>query len=121
MSCLGDWGKCAEVRQRKENHRYGRVYGIFKKGLVGWGGKEKILEETVGDCHEMENHELEEQQVNNAIEETKLVNIQYKLTRGNEKYSREWNNQIKEREIPGTRKAIRKEENNNRYGAHQGK
>ena len=53
----------------------------WKKALVDWDINGKILEEQVDGCHEMGNHELEEQLVNNAIAEIRIENLQYKLAR----------------------------------------
>ena len=84
----------------------------MEKGLVERNIKEEILEEQVDDCHEMENRELEEHQVNNAISESRIENPQYKLAQGNGKYSRERTIIIREKGIPAAREEIHKEETN---------
>ena len=56
----------------------------------------------------MDSHELEEHQVHNAISDSQLENLQYKLPRGNEKRSRERSKQALEKETTGTRKEIHK-------------
>ena len=49
-----------------------------KKGIEEWNIEVEILEEHVGDCHESDNHELEEAQVNNGVwvESTRTSPIQ---------------------------------------------
>lgn len=47
-------------------------------------------------------------QVNNAIAESQLEDVQYKLSRRNEKYSRERSKQAIEQEVAGMRKEIHK-------------
>ena len=63
----------------------------------------------------MDNRELDERQVNNAVSESHLENLQYKLARCSKKYSREHTKQIIEEEMPGMRKEIHKGWTNNCY------
>ena len=48
-------------------------------GLEAWDIDSKISEGQVGDCHEVDNHELEEAQGNKDIEESQLANLRCKL------------------------------------------
>ena len=89
----------------------------LKKGPEDRNIDTNILEEQVGDFHEMGNSELEEQKVNNDIVGSQLENLQYKLPHGNGKYSREQSQEIIEQEIPGARKEIHKETYNSYGGA----
>ena len=76
-----------------------------------------VLEESVGDCREVDNRELEAGvRVNNDIAESQLGNLQYKLNRRNGKFSRERRQGIIEPEIPGPRQDIPQEETYNWYG-----
>ena len=76
----------------------------------------KILEEQVDDCYEVGNNELDDAQVNNDIEENQLEHPQYKLVRRSEKYSTRRSQEIIEKEMPGSRQEIHKEETYNWYG-----
>ena len=74
---------------------------------MGWGGEEAILEGVVDNSHAMEIYEPEaEKTANNAITKCRLIGSQYKLMRGNGKYSSERMKKIIEQEIPGMRKEI---------------
>ena len=74
------------------------------KGLAEWDVEVEILGEQVDGWHEADNHELEETQVTNDIEVNQLGNPQYKLSKGNVKYSSERSLGIIEKEMAGMRK-----------------
>ena len=53
----------------------------WDQGLVDWDSREGILEKKVDNYHEMDNYKPEEEkQADNAISESKLTGLQYKLT-----------------------------------------
>ena len=53
-----------------------------EEDLEEWDIESKILEGPIGDCREVDNRAIEEENtVNNDIEESQLGNPQYKLSR----------------------------------------
>ena len=61
-------------KSEKEKHGVDRkeFRESWKKGLVHWGSQSGILEEQVGDFHEMGNREHEEHRINNALSGSQL-------------------------------------------------
>ena len=51
-------------------------------GLEEWNIEVEISQDQDGDCHVVDNHDLEEVQVYNAIEENQLERLQYELSEG---------------------------------------
>ena len=87
------------------------------QGLVGWGGKEGILEKEVDNYPETDNYGPEEEKKsNNGVEESQLTCLQYKLTQGNGKYGNGDAQKIIDQDMPGMRTDIPKGETNNCYG-----
>ena len=79
------------------------------KGMVDWDIAQRILEEEVGYCHEMDIRGIgEDNHANNAIGESQLEGLQYKLTQCNERCISARNKKITEKEMPWIRKAIQK-------------
>ena len=91
------------------------------KGLESRNSNDNIVEEQVGDCREMGNHEVKERTVNNAISGNILGDLQYKLPHRNEKFSGERSQKIIEKEMIGMRKEIPKVSTYSCYGAPKGK
>ena len=85
----------------------------WEKGMVGWNSENKICEGPVGECREVGNRALEEDQVNTDLEENKLGDLQYKLSQRNGKFSRDRSPKIIEQGMPGIREEFRKEETYN--------
>ena len=88
-SFCGRFPKMGRIPNGKKIIDMGEFREDWDKGPGGWNIDANILEEQVGDCHEMENRELGVQHVNNNdIADSHLENLQYKLPQENGKYDR---------------------------------